>query len=61
MTIYTVQKIVGYGGWGEVEYGDVIAVFNTREKAENYCYEHNLTSAMYSGWPTITITTEEVQ
>ena len=61
MIIYMVQKIAGYGGWGEVEYGDVIAVFDTREKAEDYCYDHNLTSAMGGGWPTIVITRKEVQ
>lgn len=31
MSIYIVQKIDGYGGWGETYYGDVIAIFQTRE------------------------------
>lgn len=59
MTIYIVQKIDGYGGWGETYYGDVIEVFKTREEAEEYCYKHNLTSAMGGGWPTIAIIKKE--
>lgn len=58
--IYMVQKIDGYGGWGETYYGDVIAAFETREDAENYCYDRHLTSAMGGGWPTITITKQKV-
>jgi len=61
MTIYMVQKIDGYGGWGETYYGEVIAVFPTREEAENYVYSHHLDSAMYSGWPTIIITEKELK
>jgi hypothetical protein len=56
-----VQKIDGYGGWGETYYGDVIAVFSTKEKAENYVYNHHLDSAMYNGWPTIVITEKELK
>ena len=59
-TIYMVQKIDGYGGWGEIYYGDVIEVFKTKEDALDYCYEHNLVSSMTS-WPTITITERKIK
>ena len=61
MTIYMVQKIDGYGGWGETYYGDVIEIFKTREEAEEYCYNHHLTSAMCGGWPSIVITEREIK
>ena len=60
MKVYMVQRIDGYGGWGETHYGDVLATFSTREKAEEYCRNHHLTSCMGGGWPTIEITTQGV-
>ncbi len=61
MIIYMVQEVNSYGGWGETHYGDVLAVFDSREKAEEYCYEHHLTSLMSGGWPSIIITKKEIK
>lgn len=61
MTIYMVQKIDGYDGWGRVYYGDVIEVFKTREDAERYCYDNDLTSAIHCDWPSIVITEKQVK
>lgn len=60
-TIYMVQEINGYGGWGETYYGDVIATFKTRDEAEIYCHEHHLTGGMASGWPSIAIVKQEIR
>lgn len=58
--VYMVQR-VEYGCWGDTRYGNVIAVFSTRDKAEEYVYKNNLDAAMFSGWPTITIREQEIE
>lgn len=44
MKMYRVVKIIAYGAWGDVQYGDTIKIFSTRGEAERYLDDN------YQGW-----------
>lgn len=60
MKIYRVVKIVAYGTWGDIQYGDTIKIFSTREKAEKFL-DSNYSSWRTDSWRTVTIKEENIE
>ena len=58
MDVYIVQKIDGCYSWGGTAYGDIIKIFSTKEKAEDFCMVNNIDIG--SAWPSACIRREEV-
>lgn len=58
MIVYVVQEIESYDCWGSPCYGDIYAIFYSRESAEKFCYQHHL--EIGGGWPTAAIKAKEV-
>lgn len=60
MKIYRVVKIAAYEAWGDVQYGDTIKTFSTREKAEKFL-DSNYSAWRKDSWRTVTIKEENIE